>query len=97
MVRVMTDEQSHSEAARNARALIDPDDPPRAFFVGVAYENGSDFAHGVNKASVDSGEGVLDVMETLATHLNVVARATGTDQKEIAEHALSVARKQEEL
>ena len=90
-------EQDHEAAARNARALIDPDDPPRAFFVGVAYDSGSDFAHGVNKASAEQGEAVLDVMETLATHLNVVAQATGKDRKEIAGYALEIARGQEEL
>ena len=91
------DERDHAEAARNARALLDPNDPPRSVFVGVGYDSGSDFCHGVNKASVKQDETVLDVIETLATHLNVVARVTGQDRKTIAAHALEVARGQKAI
>jgi hypothetical protein len=91
------DERDHTETARHARALLDPDDPPRSFFVGVGYDSGSDFAHGVNKASIEQDEAALDVIETLATHLNLVARVTGQDRKTIAAHALEVARGQEAI
>lgn len=90
-------EQSHTEAVREARALLDPDDPPRSYFVGVAYENGSDFASGVNKASVESGQAQVDLIETLATHANVVARSLGEDRSTVLGYALQVAREQEEI
>lgn len=91
-------EERDEEALRQARALLKPDDEiVRGYFVGVSYNSGNDYAFGINKASHEASTEVEDALETLATHLNVVAKATGQDVEKIATAALAVAEDQEEV
>lgn len=90
----MTEEfdRSWEASVRTAEKILDPDDAPRALFVGLFHEQGTDYSHGVNETTVESLHRDRARIEVLATHLTTLAEHTQYDRETIAEWALEVSR-----
>ena len=85
--------QDWEESIRTARAILDPDEPPRALYVGLFHLNGTDYSMGVNNAVVLS-EGETSeraAAEVLASHLSALAEEYEYSVEEFADWGVKIA------
>ena len=88
--------RSWEQTVRNAESILDPDDAPRALFVGLFHGGGTDYSHGVNETTVESLHRDRARIEVLATHITALAEHTQYDRETIANWALEVSREDDD-
>jgi hypothetical protein len=84
--------EAFRQALRDASALLDDDiERPRSFFLGMRYENGTDYVH-AHAAAGPAGldEKVYHLFSPLAVHVQQVAEAANADPETVVECALEV-------
>lgn len=83
--------KSHEQALIDIKeSLVSVDDPPRYVFAAVVYSETSDYT-----ASARDDASPVDLFEALATHVNVIADATGEEPDDVIDIIRRVARNQE--
>ena len=92
--KTRSEEYHHSwdHAVRVGEQILDPDDAPRALFVGLFHGGGTDYSIGVNETTVESLHRDRARIEVLATHITALAEHTQYDRETIAEWALDVSK-----
>ena len=93
-----SEEYHHSweQTVRDAKSILDPDDAPRALFVGLFHENGTDYTIGVNETLVEPKDVERARVEVLAAQIEATAEESQYDAETLTEWALDVLREDDD-